>query len=434
MFRRLKTGFVLSLFVCSVFLSACVSQAPADSAGEAEEVGAIEKTEDTDNPSEGDETKETIASETDEKADGTDEAEKTEVSEEAETTEDAVIDNSSEINPVDESVKEDLLVAYKDFVKQQDFYDPGFLFVNDLDEDNIPELFIVSEGNIFLVSYDNGDVIWGGDGMHMYYKPHGSKCVGASSDGESLSIMYYEGFDKEYLEPVKVVNYDAFTNTKGYDEEIALVEEEYVKIPEIGDEAYFDSIDEAIDNIWIKGNESSGQTVSEADKLLDAFINNEIPASYESGDEEFFISDLMAYNQYEEIFSVGERLDLDNDGENEQIINNLYGGIYIDASNGSLKEFTGGYDSASQISYTEYDDAVWIVHSDDTHQGREVYELTRYEGADNIVDSFELRADYWNNYDETGIDEYNETNEFHYRDKAITMAEYDKLKAEIFGK
>jgi hypothetical protein len=49
-------------------------------------------------------------------------------------------------------------------------------------------------------------------------------------------------------------------------------------------------------------------------------------------------------------YSIGEKTDLDNDGENELIINGPYGGIYLDARDNKVYEFASGEGSALILS------------------------------------------------------------------------------------
>lgn len=168
---------------------------------------------------------------------------------------------------------------------------------------------------------------------------------------------------------------------------------------------------------------------SEPEELLDAFIAGEIPAFYVDREDTVLMSDLP-YNEEDYFsYSVGERIDLDNDGEKEQIINGPYGGIYIDARDGKAYVLAQGDGTAFFLSYTDYDNATWIVYSDTTHAGRQIYWLTKYDGNGNIVDEFKLSAEYWDSPD----GKYDENSDFTYRDEKITMVEYETLKKEIFG-
>lgn len=128
-------------------------------------------------------------------------------------------------------------------------------------------------------------------------------------------------------------------------------------------------------------------------------------------------------------YTAGERIDLDNDGENEQIVNGPYGGIYFDARDGKVYVLAEGEGTTGLLSYTDYDGATWIVHCDTTHRGRQTYWLTRYDGEGNIVDEFQLGAAYRDSFD----DKYDESSDFSYRGKNISMEEYEALRKVILG-
>lgn len=168
----------------------------------------------------------------------------------------------------------------------------------------------------------------------------------------------------------------------------------------------------------------------EPEKLLDAFLTSEIPAIYGDEDESVIMYDQLPHDEDDwECYSVGVRIDLDNDGENEQIVNGPYGGIYLDARDGKVYVLARGEGTAGLLSYADYDNATWIVHSDTTHAGRQMFWLTQYDGKGNIVDEFKLMAGYWDSTD----DKYDENSDFTYRDERITMREYEELRNEIFG-
>ena len=168
----------------------------------------------------------------------------------------------------------------------------------------------------------------------------------------------------------------------------------------------------------------------EPEKLLDAFLASEIPAIFNDRDELVIMYDQLPHDEDDwECYSVGERIDLDNDGENEQIVNGPYGGFYFDARDGKVYVLATGEGTSGVLSYADYDNATWIVHSDTTHVGRQMFWLTQYDGKGNIVDEFKLMAGYWDSTD----DKYDENSDFTYRDEKITMREYEELREEIFG-
>lgn len=172
--------------------------------------------------------------------------------------------------------------------------------------------------------------------------------------------------------------------------------------------------------------------VTGSEELLDAFLANEIPAIYNNynDEEEFIMFDSFPFDEEDWFsYSVGERIDLDNDGENEQIVDGPYGGIYFDARDGKVYVLARGEGTAGVLSYTNYDNAVWIVHGDTTHGGRQMYWLAKYDGEGNIADEFQLSAEYWDSPD----DKYDENSDFTYRDEKVSMKEYEALSKEIFG-
>lgn len=159
---------------------------------------------------------------------------------------------------------------------------------------------------------------------------------------------------------------------------------------------------------------------------FDGFVAGNMPATRAELGNEFYITDLNMDTDEWDSYSIGETLDLDNDSDNELILNGPYGGMYLDEKDGKVIVFAEG-GGAMELSYVYYDDAYWIVQSDTTHGGRLMHKLTRLNGADCIVDSFELNAEYWNQ------ENYDENSDFTYRGEKVPMEFYEELMAEIFG-
>ncbi|MBD5512288.1 MAG: hypothetical protein HDR08_13745 [Lachnospiraceae bacterium] len=133
--------------------------------------------------------------------------------------------------------------------------------------------------------------------------------------------------------------------------------------------------------------EDSAQTVENvgsektAEELLDLFISGQISA-VDSTDltSVFYITDLN-----KDSYFIGEKVDLDNDGESELVINGPYGGIYLDARDNEVYEFAVGEGTALILSYTYYNGAIWIMYSNRSSAGFEFYHMEKFEGADNLV-------------------------------------------------
>lgn len=166
--------------------------------------------------------------------------------------------------------------------------------------------------------------------------------------------------------------------------------------------------------------EDTGSEIT-ADELLDSFINGGVSAvDPTDSTSTFYITDLNMDSEEWDSFSIGEKVDLDNDGENELVINGPYGGIYFDARDNKVYEFAVAEGTALILSYTYYNGAVWIMYSNRSSAGFEFYHMEKFEGADNLVAEMnfgEELADFNNaeagmkytlNEDEISYDEYTE--------------------------
>lgn len=114
---------------------------------------------------------------------------------------------------------------------------------------------------------------------------------------------------------------------------------------------------------------------------IQKFVSGDFMAYREGSDEEVYISDLNMNTGEWDSYSVGEIIDLDNDGEGEQIINGPYGGMYIDetSSDGKVIVFAEGEGAASQLSYVYYDE-----NSDFTYRGEKIT-MEQYEQIYNKI-------------------------------------------------
>ena len=159
------------------------------------------------------------------------------------------------------------------------------------------------------------------------------------------------------------------------------------------------------------------------EELLDLFINGSISAiSSEDSTSALYITDLDM-----DSYSIGERVDLDNDGENELIICGPYGGIYLDARDNKVYEFAVGEGDALVLSYVVYNGSTWIMHSNRMNTGYEAYHMEKFEGADNLVAEMSF-------YEEL-VDEDNVEGEEKYilNGTEISYDEYFELCGKIFA-
>lgn len=165
-----------------------------------------------------------------------------------------------------------------------------------------------------------------------------------------------------------------------------------------------------------------------SEELLDLFINGSINA-IDSTDmaSEFNISDLDMDSDEWDSYSIGERVDLDNDGENELIICGPYGGMYLDARDNKIYQFAAGDGNAIRLSYTYYNGEIWILYSNNMYAGYECYHMEKYEGADNLVAEMYFSAE--------AVDATNPDSEMTYllNEKEISYDEYFAFCSKIFA-
>ena len=162
------------------------------------------------------------------------------------------------------------------------------------------------------------------------------------------------------------------------------------------------------------------------EELLDLFINGSISA-ISSEDSAFYITDLDMDSGEWDSYSIGERVDLDNDGENELIICGPYGGIYLDVRNNKVYEFAAGEGDSLALSYVFYNGSTWIMYSNRMHAGYETYHMEKFEGADNLVSEM--------NFHEELVDEDNAEGKEKYtlNGTEISYDEYFELCSKIFA-
>ncbi len=165
-----------------------------------------------------------------------------------------------------------------------------------------------------------------------------------------------------------------------------------------------------------------------AEELLDLFINGSIDA-IDATDltATFNITDLNRDSEEWNSYSIGEKVDLDNDGENELVISGPYGGIYLDARDNRVYEFAAAEGTALVLSYVYYNGAVWIMYSNRSSAGFEFYHMEKFEGADNLVAEM--------NFGEELVDPNNAEDGLKYtlNGAEISYDEYTELCSKIFA-
>jgi len=168
---------------------------------------------------------------------------------------------------------------------------------------------------------------------------------------------------------------------------------------------------------------------AQKNNLLDSFLAGEIGADGNGlfGDKLFYISELQMDEEEWDSYSIGDRLDLDNDGADEQIIYGPYGGMFLDASGDTVKVFALGEGTASNLSYSYCDNEYWVVHSDTMHSGRKYYRFDKYSGADNLIENVILEMHY-------SEENATEAPKYYFNKAEISEAEYNALYQKYSGK
>ena len=176
---------------------------------------------------------------------------------------------------------------------------------------------------------------------------------------------------------------------------------------------------------WLR----QGKSIADTNKLVqDSMVLSKVAnISSEDSTSALYITDLDMDSGEWDSYSIGERVDLDNDGENELIICGPYGGIYLDARNNKVYEFAVGEGDALVLSYVVYNGSTWIMYSSRMHTGYEAYHMEKFEGADNLVAEM--------NFHEELVDEDNVEGEEKYtlNGTEISYDEYFELCSRIFA-
>ncbi len=179
-------------------------------------------------------------------------------------------------------------------------------------------------------------------------------------------------------------------------------------------------------------NAATSDKVEDSETLYKQFLDGEISATriLEDGSEYTFLYSDLPHDEddWESYFVSDEKADLDDDGEDELILTGPYGGMYLDARDGSVYVLAEGEGTTGYLSHVEYEGKTYIVHSDTSHGGRQIYIFDRFEKGQS-VENFALSAEYWENEN----DQYDENSDFTFKDQKITMEEYETLVKEIFG-
>ena len=173
---------------------------------------------------------------------------------------------------------------------------------------------------------------------------------------------------------------------------------------------------------------NDGAQEQDAEELLDLFIDGSINAIASTDlASEFSMADLNRDAEEWSTYFIGEKVDLDNDGDNELVLGGPYGGKFLDARDGKVYEFASGGGTALDLSYVYYHEAVWVLYSNSMNVGYKAYHMEQYEGADNLVAEM--------NFGEELVDPNNAESGMKYtvNGTEVSYDEYTGLCSKIFA-
>lgn len=350
--------------------------------------------------------------------------------------------------------KQSYLDKYNDIFTVEDAKRAALFY---LDEDSVPELLLLKNGEYRLYTFDGSEVkvidmpdteikanAYGlqhefqkSDYPSFYwfeYVPYkGLIRVHSSIEEErhDYYLRYADGLFSKELE-AKSVDYKWYT----YDAEEEIRNEDFLAgLSDLGYdklipcEYLYDNMADAYENIDIS---------SDNRKVLDDFVSGKIDAlDYveEIGDipEEGFV--MRSYEDYFEYITAGdefwieaseiEYIDFDNDGEDEMIIHGYAGAcLFFDVIGDTVYKVlhTGSTTDVASVALIKGKKV--IERTDLTHTGRKYYWVMEFDACCCLVDWFNLHASY-------DGQKYSEEDEFMYREREISMEEFEKIRDSI---
>ena len=245
---------------------------------------------------------------------------------------------------------------------------------------------------------------------HDYYLRYVNGTFVKELEGESADYQWYtydaekEIPNEEFLEQVSVLGYDKL-NPCGY---------------------WYEDVMTAYENM---GKES------DVKQVLDDFLNGKIDAVYYTREISDIPEDGFVMKSYEELFEdmidgdeewgSYEYIDFDNDGKDEFIIKGYVGSrMFFDVIGDIVYvqlRTSGTTDVASVATFQGKD---IIQRTDYTHVGRKTCQMMQYDACGCLLDNSYLMASYEGS-------EYTANDEFEFRNKTITMEEFEEIRSSI---
>lgn len=349
------------------------------------------------------------------------------------------------------------LETYHDFFEKENAQRAALIY---LDNDPIPELLILKNGEYRLYTFEdsqvkaidmpNAEVKANAYGQQHNFEEAGYQSFywfeyvpyqglirvhGGDEERNDQYLKYSDGSLSVELE-VKTIGTIGCTAWHTYDREGEIPNEEFLRqISVLGYDKLipcsylYDDIATAYENMGV---------VSDTRQALEDFVSGKINAlDHVEGEsdipEKSFV--MISCEDYFEYMTAGdeawieaidvEYIDFDNDGEDELFIKGYAGGcIYFDVIGDTVYKVleTSGTTDVSHVA--ELQGRRVIARTDLGHIEREYYRIMEFDSCCCLIDWFVLSASYEGTT-------YTEEDEFSYRDREISMYEFEELLNSI---
>ena len=161
------------------------------------------------------------------------------------------------------------------------------------------------------------------------------------------------------------------------------------------------------------------------EKIYEQFLNDELELDGKT------FSEIFSFMQEDfDTDPTAFYYDVDEDGKDELLVSTLFYGYNIyDVRDGKIVLLDCGEGTAAACGVYEGNGHVYVSHSDFSHSGRKLLDLTRYDKNGNVVETITINAEYWDSEE----DVYDENSDFTYNGQKITMQEYeDYMNSYVF--
>lgn len=325
-----------------------------------------------------------------------------------------------------------------------------------LDEDSVPELLLLKDGEYQLYFFDGFEakcITLPDAGMKA--NAYGTRYSIENTEDENLTFYWFEYVPRKGLVRIHdgdfekrrdrylsykdgVLSIELETDDKGhtwntYDAEGEIANEEFLdRLVKMGYDgliccAYlYGDVETAYENIG---------RVSDTRKALEDFVSGKalaveyVESRCEVPEEGFAGRSFAAINEEltagESWWEGVEYVDFDNDGEDELIMHGYAGArLYLDVVGDTVYKVLKTC-STTDVSYAaEMEGKRVVARTDLTHSGRQYYRVMTYDGCGCLTDWFKLCAVY------EGAD-YGAGDSFEYRNRAISMEEFEAMRDSI---